>query len=79
MEDARFALNLEHPAVLRAVLAQVVRTGDVLGPAGPGRTLLAVAVDDWVIDELAALGAAAEDLEPELDGEDGDDDDEEAG
>ncbi len=71
-EEVRFVLNLEHPAILRALLAQVVRSGDVLGPAGPGRTILAVTVDDWVIDQLATFGAADEDLEPE---EDGDDDD----
>ena len=50
---------------MRAVLAQIVRTGDVLSPAAPGRTILAVTVDDWVIDRLAAFEAADEDREPE--------------
>jgi hypothetical protein len=66
----RFILNFEHPEIMRAVLAQIVRTGDVLGRAGPGRTILAVAVDDWVIDELAALQAEGEDGEAEADEDD---------
>ena len=37
-------------------------TGDVLGAAG-GRIVLAVAVDTWLIDELAALGTDLEDRE----------------
>ena len=43
----------------------------MLGAAGPGRTVLAVTVDDWLIDELAALGADSEDHEPEPDEDDG--------
>ena len=37
----------------------------MLGTAGPGRTILAVTVDNWLIDELAAPGAGDEDREPE--------------
>lgn len=70
MEEPSFALNLEHPAILRAVLLGIVRTGDALGLAAPGRTVLAVTVDDWVIDQLAAFGAAEEDREPETDEDD---------
>ncbi len=57
--------NVHHPEVMRSILAGIVETGDVIGTAGPGRTVLAVTVDNWVIDELAALGTDLEDREPE--------------
>ena len=63
--------NVHHPDVLRAILQGIVETGDVLGAAGPGRTVLAVTVDDWLLDELAVLGADTEDHEPEPDEDDG--------
>ena len=50
---------------MRSILEQIVDTGDVLGAAGPGRTILAVTVDNWLIDELAALGSDVADREPE--------------
>lgn len=59
-------LDLDHPDILKAILGRIVATGDVLRPIpGEGRTVLAVEVDDWLIDELAALGAADEDAEDE--------------
>ena len=63
--------NVQHPDVMRAILRGIVETGDVLGAAVPGRTVLAVTVDDWLLDELAALGADIEDHEPEPDEDDG--------
>lgn len=63
--------NVHHPEVMRSILQGVVETGDVIGPAGPGQTVLAVTVDDWLINELAAFGTNAEDLEPEPDEDDG--------
>ena len=66
----RYGINVGHPDVLRAVLQGIVGTGDVLGDAGPGRTVLAVTVDNWLLDELAALGADLEDHEPEPDEDD---------
>jgi hypothetical protein len=57
--------DVHHPDVMRAILEGVVETGDVLGTAGPGRTILAVTVDDWLIDESAVFGADVEDREPE--------------
>ena len=57
--------KIRHPDVMRSILEQIVNTGDVLGFAGPGRTILAVPVDNWLIDELAALGTNQEDCEPE--------------
>ena len=52
---------------MRSILAGIVETGDVIGTAGPGRTVLAVTVDNWLSDELAALGTDLEDHEPEED------------
>ena len=57
--------NIHHPDVMRSILEQIVDTGDVIGPAGPGQTILAVTVDNWMIDELAALGSDLADREPE--------------
>ena len=54
-----------HPEVMLSILEQIVDAGDVLGIAGPGRTMLAVTVDSWLIDELAALGSDPADREPE--------------
>jgi hypothetical protein len=65
-----FVLNLGHPAIARAVLAQILGTGDVLGRDTTGRTVLAVAVDDWLLDALAAFDAEPEDREPESDEDD---------
>jgi hypothetical protein len=65
-----YAPNIQHPDVMRAILEGIVETGDVLGAAGPGRTILAVTVDNWLVDELATLGTDVEDREPEPD-EDG--------
>ena len=41
----RYGLNLDHPDILRAILAGILETGDVIGRDGH-RTVLAVAVDD---------------------------------
>ena len=57
--------NIHHPDVMRSILEQIVDTGDVIGTAGPGRTILAITVDNWLIDELAALGSDLADREPE--------------
>jgi hypothetical protein len=60
VEQTRYGLDLDHPAILRAILARIVETGDVIGRAGPRRTVLAVTLDDWLLDELAAVGAGGE-------------------
>ena len=61
--------NIRHPEVMRSIMEQIVATGDVLGAAGPGRTVLAVTLDNWLVDELAALGTDRECREPEPDEE----------
>ena len=65
MATSGYVPNIHHPDVMRSILEQIVDTGDVLGFTGPGRTILAVTVDNWLIDELAALGADLEAREPE--------------
>ncbi len=65
MATSGYLPNIHHPDVMRSILEQIVNTGDVLGSAGPGRTILAVTVDNWLIDELAALGSDLADREPE--------------
>ena len=55
---------------MRSIMEQIVATGDVLGAAGPGCMVLAVTLDNWLIDELAALGTDREGREPEPDEED---------
>lgn len=59
--------NVHHPEIMRAILDGIVGTGDVIGTDGPGRTILAVTVNNWLVDELAALGTDLEDHEPETD------------
>lgn len=73
----RFTLDLGHPEILRTVLAGVLATGDVVGHDHAGRIVLTIAVEGWLFDELAALDADREDLEPEPDEEDDPAEDEE--
>ena len=65
MVTSGYEPNIHHPDVMRSILEQIVDTGDVLGTDGPGCTILAITVDNWMIDELAALGADLEAREPE--------------
>ena len=65
MVTSGYVPNIYHPNVMRSILEQIVNTGDVLGTADPGRTIFAVTVDNWLIDELAALGSDLADREPE--------------
>jgi hypothetical protein len=65
-----FVPNLGHPEIMRAILANVLATGDVIGRDRKGRIVLAVAVEAWLFDELAAFGTELENLEPEPDEDD---------
>jgi hypothetical protein len=65
MATSGYVPNIHHPDVMRSILEQIVDTGDAIGSAGPNRTILAVTVDNWLIDELAALGSDLVDREPE--------------
>jgi hypothetical protein len=56
----------------RIALNRMLETGDVVGRDQHGRTVIMVAVEDWMFDWLMAHGSEAEDLEPEpIEEEDG--------
>jgi hypothetical protein len=55
----------------RAILHHLLEHSDVIGRDHTGRTLLALFMDDHILDQLAAFDAETEDLEPEPDEEDG--------
>lgn len=57
--------NIHPPDVMRGILEQILATGDVIGSDDPGRTVLAVTVDNWLLNERAALGTELEDCGPE--------------
>jgi hypothetical protein len=59
------SINLEAPPIMRAVLRQILETGDVLGKDASGRVVITLAVDEWLLDKLVAFDAEAEDLENE--------------
>ena len=50
MATSGYVPDIHHPNVMRSILEQIVDTGDVIGAACPGRTILAVTVDNWMID-----------------------------
>jgi hypothetical protein len=51
--------------VLRALLRHIVEHADMAGVDAFGRPILRFefAADDWLLDKLAALGAAADEME----------------
>jgi hypothetical protein len=59
------SINFEAPPIMRAVLRQILETGDVLGRDASGRVVITLAVEEWLLDKRAAFGAEAEDLEGE--------------
>jgi hypothetical protein len=52
-----YAVNIQYVDIMGAILAGVVEAGDVIGTDGPGRTVLAATVDDWLSDERHGGGA----------------------
>jgi hypothetical protein len=62
-DASRFTLDLRHPEIMRAILANILSSGDAIGRDRRGRTILAVAVDGWLLDALAAFDAEREDFE----------------
>ncbi len=58
-------IDLEHPAILRALFRHILDHADVAGVDVRGRPVLRfeVVCEPWLLDKLAAFGAAEEDLE----------------
>jgi hypothetical protein len=58
-------VDIEAPAITRALLRHIVRHGDVVGMDRRGRTVLRfeLAAEPWLLDKLATLGAEEEDRE----------------
>jgi hypothetical protein len=56
-------LPLPPDAEARALLHHVLEHGDVVGRDRVGRTIIQLAVDDWVLDKLLGSDAGAVELE----------------
>ena len=67
-------IDLDAPAISRALLRHIVRHAYCIGVDARGHEILRFefAAPSWLIDRLACLGAAAEDLEDDDPGEDDD-------
>jgi hypothetical protein len=63
-------IDLEHPAILRAMLDHILEHAHVVGRDRRGREIMRFefAAEPWMVDKLASSGAAQAELE------DGDDD-----
>jgi hypothetical protein len=57
----------------RTILHHLLERGDVAGRDAVGRTVITLAVDDWLLERLMTFGAGAEDHEDNGDGEPDDD------
>jgi hypothetical protein len=64
-------LPLPPAAEARALLHHLLEHGDVVGRDTAGRTIVKLAVDDWLLEKLMTFDAEAAELEPEPDEEDG--------
>ena len=60
-------LNLPLPPHIeaRVLLHHLLEHGDVVGWDGVGRTVIKLAVDDWVLEKLVTFDAEAAELEEE--------------
>lgn len=74
--EATALLGLRKRAMLqlliqtRDIVNEILDTGDVIGQDDEGRTLIQLAVDPMMLDELCVYDAATADLEPDADLED---------
>jgi len=59
------ALPLDPGAEARVLLHHILEQGDVVGTGRAGRTIIQLAVDDWILDQLLQFDGGAEDLEPD--------------
>ena len=58
-------VDLSHPQIAQALLLDILDSADIVGHDHKGRAILRFdfAVEPWLLDKLAAVGAADEDLE----------------
>jgi hypothetical protein len=57
------ALPLDPGTEARVLLHHILEQGDVVGTDRAGRTIIQLAVDDWVFDRLLEFDGGGEDLE----------------
>ena len=62
-------LPLSQNVQARALLHHLLEHGDIVGRDTAGRTIIQLAVNDWVLETLMTFDAEAADLEPEPDDE----------
>jgi len=62
-------LPLSPDAQARALLHALLEGGDVIGRDAAGRTVIQLAVGDWLLEQLLAFDGGAEDLEDSSDAE----------
>jgi hypothetical protein len=57
------SLSLNPGSEARTILHHLLEHGDLAGRDATGRTLITLAVDDWLLERLLTFDAGAEDLE----------------
>ena len=72
------ALPTDAASQARTILHHLLEHGDVSGRDAAGRTVIMLAVDDWLLERLLTFDAGADDLEDGGDGEPDADDEEDA-
>jgi len=66
-------LRLDPGNEARTILHHLLEHGDIAGRDAVGRRVIALAVDDWLFEQLMTFDAGAEDLEDSRDAEPDDD------
>lgn len=58
-------INIEHPVILRELLCHMLDHADIVGEDRRGRPVLRIqlALEPWLLDKLAAIGAREAELE----------------
>lgn len=67
------ALPLDPGAEARALLHYLLEGGDIVGRDAAGRTVIQLAADDWLLEQLTGFDSGSEDLEDNGDAEPDDD------
>jgi hypothetical protein len=66
-------LPLDPGAQARALLHHLLERGDIVGRDAAGRTVIQLAADDWLLEQLLSFDSHSEDLERGGDAEPDDD------